>query len=117
MKLTKMDMVWCGLALAAGLITGWIDFHATEVLPAVACVLLFGGLLGLGRPGKAWLWAVILATALPVFYLVSMALGFSPADGPQPGIYALFIVVIPALIGAYGGALARWAWDSLRKPA
>lgn len=117
MKFGKIDLLWCVLSLGAGLLTGWIDFHATEVLPAIVCVLLFGGLLGLGRPGKAWLWALILAAALPLFYLVSMGLGFSPADGPQPGIYALFIVVIPAMIGAYCGALARWTWNSLRKQA
>jgi hypothetical protein len=64
-------------------------------------------------PGKAWLWAMIVALCLPCVYLIATKLGYQPVSPPSPGWYASLIALIPAFIGAYSGALARLIMTSL----
>ena len=106
------DVVCISLAFAGGLFAGWIDFNQTEVQPTVLLLIVFGAVLGFARPYRAWRWAIILGLCIPLGYLIFSALGYKPAELPQPGVYASLIALIPAFIGTYGGALISKALAS-----
>jgi hypothetical protein len=101
------------LAFAGGIFTGWVDFNNDEVQAAVLVILVVTFLAGSILPGKAWLWATIVALCLPGVYWIATQLGYQPVSLPNPGWYASLIALIPAFIGAYSGALARLLITSL----
>jgi hypothetical protein len=96
------------LAFSGGIFAGWVDFNNDEVQATVLVILMMTFLLGLIEPRRAWLWAMILALCVPGVYLVARALGYQPVSPPSPGWYGSLIALIPAFIGAYAGALARF---------
>ena len=104
-NLRYLDGLFVVLALGAGSLATWIDSHATEPQPAAGIILVAAGLLGLLRPGKAWLWALILGVSLFVGDSLFPALRLQPISPPEPGPYATLIALIPAFIGAYAGVL------------
>jgi hypothetical protein len=101
------------LAFTGGIFAGWVDFNNDEVQAAVLVILVMTFLLGMVEPRRAWLWAIIVALCLPGFYLVAVGLGYQPVSPPSPGFYGSLIALIPAFIGAYAGALARFVINSL----
>jgi hypothetical protein len=103
----RRDWLCAGAAVLTAIFAGLIDFHNHEPQPAAAVLLVLCGLMGFARPSGAWRWGVIAPLGIPVVYLVGCALGFKPADVPQPNIFATLIALIPGLIGAYAGAFAR----------
>ena len=106
----KNFLLWLCLliAFAGGIFAGWIDFNNDEVQAAVLVILVVTFLAGSIMPGKAWLWAMIVAFCLPAVYLVATQFGYQSVSPPSPGWYASLIALIPAFIGAYAGALARF---------
>jgi hypothetical protein len=95
------------LALAGGIFAWWVDSRNDESQAAVLVILMVTFLLGFLLPARAWLWALITGACLPIGYLLARTVGYLPASPVEPGWYASFIALIPAFIGAYGGALAR----------
>ena len=83
---------------------GWVDFHQTEVQPAVLLLLVFSAAISWLRPRAAWLVALFLGLSIIVTYFVAHALGKSPAAPMTPAIGGL-VALIPASIGAAIGAL------------
>ena len=105
----KRYLEWICLvfSIAGGAFAGWVDFNNDEPQAAVLVILVVTFLTGLIFPRKAWLWAIIVALCLPGVYLFARSLGYQPVSPPSPGWYASLLAIIPALIGAYSGALAR----------
>jgi hypothetical protein len=101
------------LAFAGGIFAGWVDFNNDEVQAAVLVILVMTFFLGMILPRRAWLWALIVALCLPGVYLIAVGLGYQPVSPPSPGWYASLIALIPAFIGAYAGALAHVAINSV----
>jgi len=100
---------WLGavLALAGGLLAGWVDFNNDEPQAAVLLILLWTAIVGFIQPRKAWRLGLIVALSLPLVYLLGRALGYEPVSWPSPGLYATLLAIIPALIGTYAGVLLR----------
>ena len=111
----KKHLVWLCiiLAFAGGIFAGWVDFNNDEVQAAVLVILMVTFLLGMIIPSRAWLWAIIVGLCLPGFYLIAHGLGYQPVSPPSPGWYASLLALIPASIGAYAGALACLAMNSV----
>jgi len=91
-------------ALTLSLLTGYVHLHADA--DALSIVLLLGGAFGFGLvfPAAAWRWALILGLGIPAALLVAhgVAIPSVPhrdADLPIPA------PLVPALLGAYTGAL------------
>lgn len=105
------------LALTGGILAGWVDFNNDEVQAAVLVIILVTFFSGLIFPRKAWLWATIVALCLPGVYLFARSLGYHPVSPPSPDWYASIMAIIPALIGAYAGAVARVIYDNAFKPS
>jgi hypothetical protein len=102
-----LTIMWLVLALVGGVFAGWVDFNNDEPQAAVLVILVVTFVLGLTMPGKAWLWAVIVALCLPGAYLFLHAFGYQPKSPPSPVWYASLLALIPAFMGAYMGTLTR----------
>jgi hypothetical protein len=100
------------LAIAGGIFAGWVDFNNDEPQAATLVIMVVTFLTGMILPKKAWLWAIIVTLCLPGVYLIARELGYRPVSPPNPGWYASLIAIIPALIGAYLGTLARVIMNS-----
>jgi hypothetical protein len=96
-------------ALFLGLVIGWLDLHSVEVQPTVLLLLVFGLFLGFAQPRHAWRWALLLAIWVPLGGFAAQVAGLRTAAPAEPGVIASFIAFIPALVGAYGGALVNRA--------
>lgn len=103
----QLDLLCIALAVLGGFIAGAVDFRNDEPQAAVLVILAFAGLLGFVQPKKAWRWGIIVGLGVPVVYLIATALGYQSKSIPEPGWYASLIALIPAFLGAYGGALLR----------
>jgi hypothetical protein len=104
------------LALCAAAV-GWGNFHATDdVQPVAAALLLFGFGFGLHRPRRAWRAALVLFMAVPLSGLWADVVSYHPGVPGPPHPAESIVALIPALLGAYAGAAARWATGTRRSP-
>jgi hypothetical protein len=100
------------LAVFLGLIVGWFDLHTDEVSLTILLLVVLAMFLGFAKPKHAWRWALLLAVWVPLGGLAAGALGFKVVT-PQPNWIPSLFAFVPALIGAYGGALVNWTRERL----
>jgi len=81
------------------------------------CILLFSFLSGLIQPRWAWRWAVLIGLSIPISTFVGLAINFNFVDPPPRYPITTAVLVIPALIAAYGGALANRLIHSAQRPS
>jgi len=113
---------WLALCGAAALVTvlNWIG--TSDDAPQVVLAVLLAAAAGLGwsAPRRAWLSALVIGSALPVTGLIQAALGVTDPPQPRPGGMAgaatLFLLLVPALVGAYLGAGAHRLVDRAGRP-
>lgn len=102
------DLVCTAMAVAIGLVAGWIDLHVTEVIVTILTLLTSGLLLGLVQPKAAWRWAILIAIGLPIMEFIAIKFGLQTAEPVHPD----FRIVLPALVftmlGAYVGVFIRY---------
>jgi hypothetical protein len=99
---------WALLAISE-VVIGWMNFHAADdVQPVAAALLLAGFGFGYYRPRQAWLFAGLLWLAIPISGIYADAVNYHPGQLKPAPLYTTLIALIPALLGAYGGAAARW---------
>lgn len=101
--------MWPALAaIAAGVYTAYIDFHATEVTPTLLAIVITAFTLGVACGRLAWLWALLLAATLTSAHLLAPLFGILPRDGGNIGNpLSLMIVALPAAVCSYLGAGLR----------
>jgi hypothetical protein len=104
-------------AASAGLLIGYLDFHAGEVQPIVALELVCAFLLGLMMPVGPWKWVLCVGGGIPAVHVVGQWLGLHPAYPVMPNVSATFLALIPAAIGAYAGAGIRALAKSVQRLA
>jgi hypothetical protein len=117
-----------GVLLREGMMRVWYGiglFAATALLVAVdrigtsddsgqvsmLALLVLAAALGFAAPRRAWLAALVLGSALAVAGLVYATLGPAALHREPAGVAGaatLFVLVVPAAVGAYLGAGARW---------
>ncbi len=105
-NMTRRSRLVAGLALVLGALLGYLDLHSTEVLLPMLSLLSFSFVLGFLQPKTAWLWGIIMGLSLPATYGVASAVHYTAADAPGRPI-TLVVLVVPALVAAYVGALAH----------
>jgi hypothetical protein len=105
------------LLALAGATVGWLNFHATDDVQAVAAaLLLFAFGFGLHRPGRAWLYAVLLFAAVPLSGAWADAVSHHPGAAKPAPLYESIVALVPALLGAYAGAGLRWGFRRAGTP-
>jgi hypothetical protein len=104
----KRLLPWALLA-ASEVVIGWMNFHASDdVQPVAAALLLAGFGFGYYKPRQAWLFAGLVWLAIPISGICADAVNYHPGQLKPAPIYTSLIALIPALLGAYIGAGARW---------
>ncbi len=96
------------LALLLGATAGAVDLTQSEVQPTVLLIVVSTCLLGFVRPRLAWAWALVIGSSILAAHLIASLAGYRPRYPVQPNVFATLIALVPALIGAYFGAAARW---------
>jgi hypothetical protein len=104
---------WCyGLAALCGIGTGLADVLINDLLFTALLVLSACMLLGMLRPRWAWRWVVVVTAFVPLTELCAyLVRNVKPTNGQ---VWGSFLVALPGIAGAYGGAVARRALDELR---
>jgi len=97
------------LLVLAAAVVGWLNFHASDDVQLVAAALLvFGFGFGVRRPGRAWLYAVILFAAVPLSGAWADAVSYHPGVAKPAPLYESIVALIPAMLGAGAGAAVGW---------
>ena len=109
--MSKTVLFSCFGALAAGLCTAYVDFHATEVAAPLLVIVVSTFILGIIHGRLGWVWALIVAGCLTGAHLIAPHFGVSPRDGGHIGNpLSLLIVALPAALSAYFGATLRYVF-------
>ena len=85
------------LALALGLLIGWIDTRPTwdDTGVTIAAIIAVTALLGFAMPERAWVWAIAVGGMIS---LLNIALNSK---------YDALLALLAAFIGSYAGAYGR----------
>jgi hypothetical protein len=103
------------LLVLCAAVVGWLNFHATDdVQPVAAALLVFGFGFGISRPGRAWLYALVLFAAVPLSGVWADAVSYHPGLVKPAPLYESVVALIPALLGAYAGAAVGWGMRRAR---
>jgi hypothetical protein len=94
-------------AAVAGALSGWVDIKVSDLLLTALVVLATSMLLGIFRPARPWRWVAIVGIMVPVADLLGYLLLAQKPFRAQ--IYESFLAFLPAIAGAYGGAMMRGA--------
>lgn len=104
---------WLALCGAAALVTALYRVGNSLDAPVVvlAGLLVVAAGLSWAVPRRAWLSALVIGLVLGVTAMIEVKLGVSGASVPKPGGMVgaanMFVLLIPAGLGAYVGAGAR----------
>jgi hypothetical protein len=102
------------IAVALSTLVGWLDFHASEVQPAVLLLMLITAGLAYVEPSRAWLWALIMGLSVQTTHVIASSLGITQRY-PMTPAYGGLVALIPAAIGAACGFAGRTVF-SRRQP-
>lgn len=117
-QMSIRSVLMLALVLAFALFTGYVNLNATEVQAPMACILAFSFLSGFLQPKVAWRWAILIAVSVPLSYLVGVAIHYPIVEPPHSATFdpKFMILIIPALVATYAGALLSRAIWSMRNP-
>lgn len=105
------DIGFYVFAGAAGVFAGWADIRIGDLLFTTLLVLAPCMILGVMRPVRPWRWVVVIASCVPVVVLAAYLVLVQKPTRPQ--VYESFLTFLPAVAGAYGGALLRRASNNI----
>jgi hypothetical protein len=95
-----------------GILIGLSDLRS-EVQLTFLLLLVFGFFAGYAKPKNAWVWALLLGMWVPFAEFTALAIGLKLSY--RPDILASCVALVPAFIGAYGGAFVQWAATRTKK--
>jgi len=99
--------LWLPLLTAfLGILIGLSDLRS-EIQLTFLLLLVFGFFAGYAKPKNAWVWALLLGVWVPLAEFTALAIGLKLSY--RPDILASCVALVPAFIGAYGGAFVQWA--------
>jgi hypothetical protein len=94
-------------AIVGGLLAGWVDLKVGDLLLTALVVLAACMLLGVFRPARPWRWVLLVAVMVPLANLFGYVALTQKPDRAK--IYESLLAFLPAIAGAYGGAMMRGA--------
>jgi hypothetical protein len=99
------DIGFYVFAVFAGMFAGWIDIKVGDLLLTALVVVAPCMVLGLMRPSRPWRWVVIVGVIVPIAELLGYVfLTYKPS---RAQVYESFLAFLPAIAGAYGGAMLQ----------
>lgn len=105
----KQPWAWYLVAGGIGLLLGYVDTHlqGDDNLPSVVMILIPAFVFGALQPRQAWRWGLLIGLGVPACHIGGLLIGYHPPYPVEPSVLITFIALIPAMIGAYFGALVR----------
>ncbi|HLZ10568.1 MAG TPA: hypothetical protein VKT80_18425 [Chloroflexota bacterium] len=106
--MSPRNLVIAAAAIVFAIFTGYLNTHTDELLVLIPWVVVATIALGIAQPRWPWVWALLIGLSVPLslvlFYLLRLPVPYpnNPSD-----ILTSFVVIVPALIGAYIGAGVR----------
>jgi hypothetical protein len=95
---------WAAL-VAAAVVIGWLNFHATDDVQPVAGALIVAAFgFAVYRPRLAWLFALLLWLAIPASGAYADAVNYHPGLVKPHPLYETLVALVPAGLGAAAGA-------------
>lgn len=91
------------LALFLGLLIGYVDLLSSAAQLPALMLLAAAFFVGFARPRHPWRWALLLGIWIPAGGVIQLALKTVGTPSPIHPAFSL-LALIPALVGAYGGA-------------
>ena len=85
-------------------IIGYLDLHADEVQGIVLLLITFSVIVGLYMPRLSWLTGLLLGSSVFAAHGLLAILGYEQPYPVEPNLFAAFLALIPAFIGAFAGA-------------
>ena len=95
------------LAIALGIIIGWIDLQITEVTVTILFLLVGGFLLGLFQPKSAWRWALLITVGISIMEITAIIFSLRTVEPVKLDPLVIIIILLIALIGTYIGVFIR----------
>src|SRR5215831_3364986 len=109
----KHEWLFYLLGAACGIATGYADVVVDDLLFPALLVLSSCILLGMLRPRWPWRWVLTVGAFVPITELAAYLIrAVKPA---RAQVYGSFLAFLPAVAGAYGGAVMRRVMDNLRQ--
>ena len=105
------EHLYYGLAVAFGILAGWVDLKVGDLLFTALLVVAPCMLLGVLRPERPWRWVVVIGICVPLVELIGYLLLLQRPYRAQ--VYESFLAFLPGIAGAYGGAALRGVVDNL----
>ncbi|CAN5566980.1 hypothetical protein BH10BAC5_BH10BAC5_12910 [soil metagenome] len=99
------------LTILAMVCISFVDFNSDEVQSAALLIVIFSFVAGFFDSKNAWAYAISIGSSIFLGNLFFKAAGMYPKD-PNINIASTYIALIPAFIGAYLGALARYIYST-----
>jgi hypothetical protein len=93
------------LGILLGVFAGFGEVKVGDLLLTALLVLAFTMLLGTLRPERPWRWALLVAVCIPLSRLFAAKVSHEFTERAQ--IYESFLAFLPAIVGAYSGAVLR----------
>jgi ABC-type multidrug transport system permease subunit len=112
-KQSSHDAPFYLLAAIAGIATGCADVFINDLLFTALIVLASCMFLGMLRKKQPWRWVIAVVIFIPLTEWTANLLTKIPLSRAQ--VYGSFLVALPGIAGAYGGAIMRSVIDNLRE--
>ena len=93
------------LSTAFGLSSGIVEVEVGDLLLTALVVLAFAMILGGLSATKPWRWALLLAIFIPASRIFAATVLHRVTQRAE--IYESFLVLLPAVVGVYGGFSIR----------
>lgn len=97
------------LAVALGLLSGWINQKLDDALLTALCVLAFSMLMGVWKKDRPWRWVLLVWIGVPLVLAYYQFVVGWPHDRGQ--VYGAFLQILAASAGANGGHFLREVID------
>lgn len=102
---TPRDSLQYFLAVAFGIVAGWVDIRVGDLLFTAMLVLASCMVLGFARPHRPWRWVILVGICVPASeWLAYLFLSQKPE---RAQIFESILAFLPGIVGAYGGAFGR----------
>ena len=98
-------------AIAAGLLSGWVNQKVDDPLLTALCVLAFTMSLGVWKKDRPWRWVLLVWVGVPLVLAYYQFVVKWPHDRGQ--VYGAFLQLLAASAGGFGGHFMRQMIDNV----
>ena len=108
---SRSNPIFSVLAIAAGLLAGWVNQVVNDPLLTALCMVAFAMLFGAWKPERPWRWVLLIWIGVPLVLAYYHFVVKWPHERWQ--VYGAFLQVLAASAGGFGGHFMRRMIDDV----